>query len=158
MTTHRLTLPPSPPYFPGLVLCVFFLFPNLKVTSWKEICVEWGGRRRHRDLFCRPRENVFFTRVKEVGASLGQVYQTKRILCWEIIRHFSKIFVFLLEAKYLSDHPRFNDHRPLISICGIWHKSKKLIDFNELWSHTNVTIMSIESILNCSHFPMWQYS
>jgi len=27
-------------------------------------------------------------------------------LRWEINRHFSKIFVFLLEAKFLSDHPR----------------------------------------------------
>jgi len=30
----------------------------------------------------------------------------KRRLCWEINRHFSKIFVLLLKAKYLSDHPR----------------------------------------------------
>jgi len=52
-----------------------------KVTRWTEICVEGGGRRRHRGLLCRPRENVFFRRVKEVGASLGQVYRAKRRLC-----------------------------------------------------------------------------
>jgi len=32
------------------------------------------GRRRHRGLFCRPRKNVFFRRVKEVGASQGVFY------------------------------------------------------------------------------------
>jgi len=33
--------------------------------------LEWGGRRRHRGLFCRPREIGFFRRVKEVGASVS---------------------------------------------------------------------------------------
>ena len=67
-----------------------------KVTRRAEIWVEWEGYRRHGGLLCRPPENVFFRRVKEVGASLGQVYRAKRRLCWEINRHFSKIFVFLL--------------------------------------------------------------
>ena len=60
------------------------------------IWVEWGGYRRHGGLLCRPPENVFFRRVKKVGASLGQVYRVKRRLCWEINRHFSNIFVFRL--------------------------------------------------------------
>ena len=67
-----------------------------KVTRRAEIWVEWGSYRRHGGLLCRPPENVFFRRVKEVGASLGQVYRAKRRLCWEINRDFSKIFVFLL--------------------------------------------------------------
>lgn len=29
--------------------------------------------------FCRPRENVFFRRVKEIGALLGQVNQAKML-------------------------------------------------------------------------------
>ena len=67
-----------------------------KVTRWAEIWDEWGAYRRHGSLLCRPPENVFFRRVKKVGASMGQVYRVKRRLCWEINRHFSKIFVFLL--------------------------------------------------------------
>ena len=45
-----------------------------KVTRRAEISVERGGHRCHGGLLCRPRENVLFRRVKEVGASLGQVY------------------------------------------------------------------------------------
>jgi len=80
---------------------VWLLFVE-KVTRWTEICVEWGGRRRHRGLFCRPRENVFIRSC----IKLVQVYRAIRRLCWEINRHFSNIFIFPLEAKYLSDHPR----------------------------------------------------
>jgi len=138
MTTHRLTLPPSPrpnwansatncnPIHHILQIWpVWLLFVSKleKVTRWTEICVEWGGRRRYRGLFCRPRENVFFRRVKIVGASLGQVYRAKRRLCWEINRHFSKIFVFLLEAKYLLDHPRSCKLKN-ISPKLVWRKSK----------------------------------
>ena len=82
-----------------------------KVTRRAKIWVEWGGYRRHGAILCRSPENVFFRRVKEVGASLGQVYRAKRRLCWEINHHFSKIFVPLLLAKYLSDRPR-NIWRP----------------------------------------------
>jgi len=111
MTTHPITLPPSPRPIgriglrtatPSTIISRFgpvwllFVSKHEKVTWWTEIC----------DEFCRPRENVFFRRVKEVWASLGQVYRAKRRLCWEINRHFYKIFDFLLEAKYLSDHPR----------------------------------------------------
>ena len=67
-----------------------------KITRRAEIWVEWGGYRRHEGLLCRPPENVFFKRVKEVGASLGQVYRAKRRLCWKINCHFSKFLVFLL--------------------------------------------------------------
>jgi len=64
----------------------FFLFPNLKKSL--------AGQK-----FASNEEIV-------AGTSLGQVYRAKRRLCWEINRHFFKIFVFLLEVKYLSDHPR----------------------------------------------------
>jgi len=100
---------------------LLFVSKHEKVTRWIEIFVEWGSRRRHRGLFCRPRENVFFRRVQEVRASLGQVYRAKRRLRWEIKRHLSKIFVFLLKAKYLSDHPRiyFTGSETLPSACYI---------------------------------------
>ena len=80
-----------------------------KDTRRAEIWVEWRGYRRYGGLLCRPPENVFFRRVEEVGASLGQVYRAKRRLCWEINRHFSKIFDFVLYAKnlsYFTDCPR----------------------------------------------------
>ena len=67
-----------------------------KVTRRAEIWVEWGDYRRHGGLLCRPPKNVFFRRVKEVGASPGQVYRAKRRLRREINRHFSNVFVFLL--------------------------------------------------------------
>jgi len=51
------------------------------------------------------------------------VYRAKRRLCWDINRYFSKIFVFLLEAKYLSDHPRGSVDRywqdQYISVTGL---------------------------------------
>ena len=85
---------------------VLFISKLEKVTRRAEIWVEWGGYPRHGGLLCRPPENVFFKRVKGVGASLGQVYRAKRRLCCEINRHFSKIFIILLYAKYLLDGPR----------------------------------------------------
>ena len=75
---------------------LLFVSKLKKVTRRAEIRVEWGGYRPHGGLLCRPPENVFFRRVKEVGASLGQVYRARRRLRWEIYRHFSKIFLFLL--------------------------------------------------------------
>ena len=75
---------------------LLFISKLEKVTRQAEIWVKWGGYRRHGGLLCRPPENVFFRRVKEVGASLGKVYRVKRRLCWEINCHFSKVFVFLL--------------------------------------------------------------
>ena len=75
---------PHPPYSPDLAPYDFFLFPNMKVTRQAEICVEWVElelNRRHGGLLCSPPENVFFRRVKEVGASLGEVYRAKRRLC-----------------------------------------------------------------------------
>ena len=109
MTTHRLT--PLPSSRPNWLNCttnccpiyrilqiwprVTFFFSKLEiVTRWAEIWIEWGGHRRHRGLLCRSQENIFFRWVQEVRASLDQVYQAKRRLCWEINRHFSKIFVF----------------------------------------------------------------
>ena len=75
---------------------LLFVSKLKKVTRRAEIWVEWGGYRRYGGLLCRPPENVFFRRVKEVEASLGQVYRAKRRLCWGINRHFCKISVFLL--------------------------------------------------------------
>ena len=60
-----------------------------KVTRWVEICVEWGGYRRHEGLLWGPAENVCLRWVKEVGTSLCQVYQAKSRLCWKINRNFS---------------------------------------------------------------------
>ena len=85
-----------PPYSPDLAQCdlrLHFVSKREKVTRRAEIWVDWGGYRRHRGLLCRSPENVFFRRVKEVGASLGQLNRAKRRLCWEINLHFSKIFV-----------------------------------------------------------------
>ena len=87
---------PHPPYSPYLAQ------PD------RNLSYEIESVGRHGGLLCRPPENVFFRWVKEVGASLGQVYRSKRRLCWEIHRHFSKIVVFLLQAKYLSDRPRIH--------------------------------------------------
>ena len=87
---------------------LLFVSQREKVTRQPEIWVERGGNRRHGGPFCRPPENVFFELVNEVEASLKQVYRAKRRLCWEINRHFSKIFVFLLWAKFLSDRPRIS--------------------------------------------------
>jgi len=85
MTTHRLTLPllPRPNWSNWATnwatifsrfgpVWLLFVSKLEKFTRWTEIWLEWGGRHRHR----------------------GQVYRAKKRLCWEINRHFSKIFFF----------------------------------------------------------------
>jgi len=61
---------PHPPYSRDLAPCEFFVFPNLKKSL--------TGQK-----FASNEEVVAagFRRVKEVGASLGQVYRAKRRLC-----------------------------------------------------------------------------
>ena len=76
------------------LLRLLFVSKLEKITHRAAIRVELGGYRRHGGLLCRPPENVFFRRVKEVGTPLGQVYQPKRRLCWEINCHFSKFSFF----------------------------------------------------------------
>ena len=70
-----------------------FVYNLEKVTRRAKIWFKWGGYRRNGGLLCTPPENVFFRQVKEVETSLRQVYRAKKTLCWEISRHFSKIFV-----------------------------------------------------------------
>jgi len=65
---------PNPPYSPDLAPCDFFLFPN-----WKKSLA--GQKFASNGLFCRPRENVFCRRFKELGASLCQVYRAISRLC-----------------------------------------------------------------------------
>jgi len=77
MTTHRLTLPPSPRpnwsnwatncYPIHHILQIWprvtsFCFQTWKVTRWTEICVKWGCRRRHRALFS-DLETTYFSDV-----------------------------------------------------------------------------------------------
>jgi len=103
MTTHRLTLPPSPrpnwsnwphpPYSPDLAPCDFLFFPNLKkVTSWTEICVEWGGRRATEAYFADLEKTYFSDGLKKSEHRWVKCIELRR-LCWEINSHFFKILL-----------------------------------------------------------------
>ena len=70
---------PHSPYSPDLAPCDFFLFPNLK----KSLAGQKFESNEEAIAVMEPyfAENVFFRRIKEVGASLGQVYRAERRLC-----------------------------------------------------------------------------
>lgn len=72
----------APSYSPGLAPRDFFVFKFETSHSPGGRLSRRGGHSRNGDLLCRLRENVFFRRAKEVGASsLGQVYGANRGLC-----------------------------------------------------------------------------
>jgi len=85
------------------------------------------------------------------------VYRAKRRLCWEINRIFSKIFVFFLEAKYLSDHPRtFLQNRvvPIPSDCDLCSMFLQMTEY-----HRSASIQRKQLCYKCfasnNHFHDW---
>lgn len=77
-------------------LQLLFFFSTLeKVTRRIEIWVEWKHYRRHGSLLCRPPDNVFFRRVKELWASLSQVYRVKIINVEKLLFQNFHCFCFM---------------------------------------------------------------
>lgn len=60
----------------------FIFVPSSKNCPRRaDIFVKWGGNHHHEQLFCREKRRVLFGRVREMGASLGEVCR----LCRKII-------------------------------------------------------------------------
>lgn len=76
----RIELLDHPPYSPDLAPSDFFLFPQLKTALGEQRFLSNEEVIREQ-LFCREERRVLFGRIKEMGASLGEVYRVTRRLC-----------------------------------------------------------------------------
>jgi len=92
-----------------------FLFLNLKkslpgqeIASNKDVVVATEA------YFADLEKSYFSDGLKKFEHRWVKGYRAKRRLCWEINRHFSKIFIFLLDANYLSDQP------PIVMLPWEW--------------------------------------
>ena len=101
----RYELLPHPAYSPDLVLCDYFLFPNLKkwfgenrFTIKEQLITETGA-------YFEGLDKLLFGWLEKVKKLLDQVYRAERRLCWEIKMNRSKKCVLLCFFKNLLTCP-----------------------------------------------------
>lgn len=107
---HRDNAPPSPrPSWATNYCSLHARATSIYFQTWKSQLPNTNLCQLRRSwLPQRPTLQTSRKRIYQTGkrGSLAQVYQLKKRVCWKINRNFSNIFVFVLQGKYLSDHPR----------------------------------------------------
>ena len=86
-----------------------------------EVFFKWGGNHLREQFFCREKRRVLFWWVKEMGASLGEVWRVTRRLCRKIKKKIKKKCLASLLGRKLFRPPSYKRlvkkfHRP--TECG----------------------------------------